>query len=68
MTPYRGSADIFNSYLTGKTAAKEKQTHMNLAHSQETLPPTAYSTHMFLDKRMLSLVQLLSTLEDGRSG
>ena len=58
----------FNSYLIRKTVAKEKQIYVGLAHSQETLPHTAHSTHLFVDKRMPSFDKLLPTLEDGSFG
>jgi hypothetical protein len=40
---------------------------MDLAYLQEKWPSTAYSTHLFVDKRMSSFDELLPTLKDGSS-
>ena len=42
--------------------------YANLAYLQERLPSTAYSTHLFFDKRISRFGELLPTLEDGSSG
>ena len=58
----------FDSYLVEKETAKERQMYVSVAHFQEKMPSTAYSTYLFVNKRMLSFGKLLPTLEDGSSG